>query len=100
MENYLIKKDNITVKFGGIVDYVNFKSNEFLEEMILNSVKGNNISFDIFEEKIIGLRKEHGHIISYITSENSTNYLKQLYLRIYQFKVEQGGNDFIFSKIN
>ena len=100
MENYLIKKDNITVKFGGIVDYVNFKSNEFLEEMILNSVKGNNISFDVFEEIIIGLRKEHGHIISYITSENSTNYLKQLYLRIYQFKVEQGGNDFIFSKIN
>ncbi len=100
LENYQIKNNSIKAKFGGIVDYVNFKSNEFLEEMILNSVKENNMSFDIFEEQIIGLRKEIRTVLFYISNEKSKNYLKQIYLRIYKLKIDRGGNDFIYNKID
>ncbi len=100
MENYQIKNGSIKAKFGGIVDYVNFKSNEFLEEMILNSVKENNMTFDIFEEQIIGLRKEIRSVVLYIGNEKNKNYLKQMYLRIYKFKIDRGGNDFIYNKID
>ena len=73
MENYQINEGNIKAKFGGIVDYVNFKSNEFLEEMLLNSVKDYNMSFDLFEEKIIGLRKEYSNVRMYIVNKSRKN---------------------------
>ena len=100
MENYQINEGNIKAKFGGIVDYVNFKSNEFLEEMLLNSVKDYNMSFDLFEEKIIGLRKEYSNVRMYIVNKSRKNYLKQLFCRVYTLKIGKGGNDFNYNRID
>ena len=99
MENYQIKKNFTEAKFGGIVDYVNFIKNENLEEMIFNSTKENQMSRYTFEERILGLRYEMQHIINYISNEYSDNFLKQLYYRMYQYKINKGGTDFIYSKL-
>lgn len=83
--NYLYKKNNeITPIIGSITQYVNYLSNEKIDEYLINFLKEYPAAQNVteFEYEIMNLKVTEDKIITYLLREKNINFLKLIAIRL------------------